>query len=645
MLRVLLLIFFTTSFSILPVSALSDTCVLRIERLTDPKIKARQYDLASYYAWNAGEYKNSLDYSSRGLSLATKNQLKDIEASLLNNRGIALDYSGQYTSALECYFKALPIQEQLGDKDAQADILGNIGLVYMAQKRWSKALEYHRKALKIKREIKDQLGISASLNNIAIIYGWQKKYEKAIIYYTECIRIDKELKDEQGLGDDYNNIAISYFNMKNYPRAEEYLKMALDIRERSGNRLGVCQTYNNFASVYQNQGLWSEAETYYLLALPIAKAIGAKESVKYIYENLHKVCARLKKMNEAYFYYKLFVQYRDELEDIDQLRLQAEVELNYKHDKEVEMQRLLQEKKDERSRIILFAVLCVALLFLGSAYMLFKRWKQSQRQKNEIEEKTALLEEKNSDILSSITYARRIQSAILPSAEYLSEKLPSSFVLYIPKDIVAGDFYWMEEMGDKLFFAVADCTGHGVPGAMMSVVCHNALNRALYEFKLQRSNEIIEKTSKLILADLSKNNSSVNDGMDISMCVFEKGKPYFNWTGANIPLWIYRRNEKAIEVFKPDKQWIGMQSPDAPYTSRRLELNLGDRIFLLTDGFADQFGGEKNRKLMTGRLREWLLNSAEFTPEVQRQFLEDKFIQWKGTSDQVDDVCVVGISF
>jgi serine phosphatase RsbU (regulator of sigma subunit)/Tfp pilus assembly protein PilF len=576
--------------------------------------------------------------------LATKYQFKEIEASLLNNRGVAFDYSGQYTSALESYFKALPIQEQRKNKDAQADILGNIGLVYMAQKRWQKALDYHRRALKIKREIKDQLGISASLNNIAIIYGWQKQYKKAIENYTECIRIDKELKDEQGLGDDYNNIAISYFNMRDYPRAVEYLNMALDIRLRADNRLGVCQTYNNFASVYQNQGIWTEAEKYYLLALPIAKALGAKESIKYIYENLHKVSARLKKMNEAYYYHKLFVHYRDELEDIDQLRLQAEVELNYKHEKEVEMQRLLQEKRNERSRLILVAVLSATMLLMGFAYTLYRRWKYSQRQKNEIEEKTALLEQKNNDILASIAYARRIQSAILPSPDYISEKLPDSFVLYIPKDIVAGDFYWLEEMGDKLFFAVADCTGHGVPGAMMSVVCHNALNRALYEFKLDKSNTLIEKTSQLILADLSKNSSSVNDGMDISLCIFDKAKRSVDWTGANIPLWIYRGKTKTIEVIKPDKQWIGLQSPDAPFSSQRIGLDVGDRIFLLTDGFADQFGGEKNRKLMAGRLREWLSKSSELSPREQGHFLEEGFMSWKGSLEQVDDVCIVGIA-
>lgn len=625
------------------VAAYKDTALVRIEKISSPREKAVAYNHKSAWAWENGNYNATLDYSTRGLEIARAHNYLDLQAGLLNNRGVAYDYLGEYTSSLECYFEALKIQEKLNDPAFEATILSNIGLIYSNQGLTEKALTYHTRALKINRQENNTLGVCANLNNLAILYVQQGKFGKAVSNYEECIRIDKQLGDENGLGDDYNNIAICYLDMKEFSKAKKYLDKALEIRLKLKNRRGVAETYTNIASLYQNQEQWKEARDYYLLSLPLSQDLGSKESLRYTYENLHKIEEALGNMGDAYRYYQLFIAYRDSIINIDQTRAQTELELSYEYEKEKERDQLLQEKRDERARIILYSVIAFAVLILGFFALLYKRWKYTKRQQVIIEEKTVLVQQKNDEILDSITYAKRIQTAILPSDEFVKEVLPDSFILYLPKDIVAGDFYWLEEEGSKLFFAVADCTGHGVPGAMMSVVCHNALNRALHEFRLTDPARLLEKTRLLIIENLSKNNSAVADGMDVSLCMINREAHELQWAGANSPLWIYRSASNSIEVIKGDKQPIGIQGELKPFKEHSVKLDSNDRIYLLTDGFADQFGGEKGKKLMSRQFSKWILESSSLSLDEQKQFLLDRFMLWKGSHDQVDDICVAGV--
>jgi tetratricopeptide (TPR) repeat protein len=618
-----------------------DSTLIRIEKINSPRKQAIAYDQAAALAWQYGEYQKTLQYTVKGIKLAKKNGYADLEASLLNNRGIAFDYLGEYTSSLNCYFKALRAQERTKDVDLKANILSNIGLIYSNQGLIDKSLKYHNKALDINRLNDDKGGISANLNNIAILYVAQKKFEKAIENYEECIRIDEERGDIKGLGDDYNNIGICYLDMEEFEKAMDYLEKALEIRLKQNDRRGIAETYTNIASVYQNQERWEEARNYYLLSLPIAQELGSKESLRYTYENLHKIEEALNNMRAAYDYHRLFVLYRDSIQNIDQMRTQTELELNYEYEKEQERQQLIQQRKDERARIILYSSIAFSFMVLLFFALLYKRWKYTKQQQRIIEEKTALVHQKNKEILDSITYAKRIQTAILPSDDYFKGLLPKSSIIYIPKDIVAGDFYWLQEEGDLIFLAVADCTGHGVPGAMMSVVCHNALNRALHEFCILDPGSLLEKTRTLIIEDLSKNSTAVADGMDISLCVIDSSGNKMKWCGANSPIWIYRKGTGSVEVIKGDKQPIGIHSSMGSYTTQELSLQPNDRVFLFTDGFVDQFGGLNGKKLMARQLKEWMTDSMHLDVHEQKELLLNRFVQWKKDYEQVDDVCLI----
>ncbi len=271
-------------------------------------------------------------------------------------------------------------------------------------------------------------------------------------------------------------------------------------------------------------------------------------------------------------------------------------------------------------------------------------WNQFTRRQLEINEfLRSDLETKNKEITDSIEYALRIQTAILPPQKIVKQYLENSFILYKPKDIVAGDFYWMESVDDLVLFAACDCTGHGVPGAMVSVVCNNALNRVVREFGLTQPALILDKTAEIVIDNFSKSEEEIKDGMDISLCAYNIKTKTLQWAGANNPLWILQNGE-IIET-KADKQPIGMNENSKPFTNHTFNLNSTDKIYLFTDGFADQFGGDTgDRKLTRKRFKELLLSIQN--KSMSEQCIElDNFIEdYRKQVEQIDDILVMGVS-
>ncbi len=243
------------------------------------------------------------------------------------------------------------------------------------------------------------------------------------------------------------------------------------------------------------------------------------------------------------------------------------------------------------------------------------------------------------EITDSIEYAKRIQSAILSPTRIVKEYLNESFILYIPKDVVAGDFYWMAQKNGKTLFAAADCTGHGVPGAMVSVVCSHALNRSIREYNLEEPGKILDKTREIVIQEFEKSDERVRDGMDIALCSLEDN--VLKYAGAYNPLWIIRNNE--LIITKADKQPIGRYGTNVNYTTHVFNLQKGDTIYVFTDGYVDQFGGEKNKKFMGKRFRKLLLDIQQYDMETQRTIINKTFEEWKGDEEQVDDICVIGV--
>lgn len=284
---------------------------------------------------------------------------------------------------------------------------------------------------------------------------------------------------------------------------------------------------------------------------------------------------------------------------------------------------------------------------------------ETETQRAQLAQQNIIVEEKNHEITSSISYARRIQTAILPSDTSLKDHKPESFILYKPKDIVAGDFYWVEQVNDLVYVAAADCTGHGVPGAMVSVVCNAALNRCIREFNIKDPGLLLDKAREIVVETFQKSGEDVKDGMDISLCVFNKKTGEFKFAGANNPIWIIHpkndpevssvavgkvieKNDFILTEVKGDKQAVGLTFNPKPFVTKELQLTEGQKIYLISDGFPDQFGGPKGKKFMYKPFKNLLLDIHALSFAEQEQKLNDAFESWRGEIEQTDDVCIIG---
>lgn len=276
---------------------------------------------------------------------------------------------------------------------------------------------------------------------------------------------------------------------------------------------------------------------------------------------------------------------------------------------------------------------------------LFKRERDSLSMQNtELERANQIIKSQYNEIADSINYAKKIQNAILPTLDLIKKHLPDSFLIYEPKAGVSGDFYWLDPIDeDHVLFAVADCTGHGVPGAMTSMLCIGALNRAVREFKLKEPGAILDKTRHIVISDFDKSNDELHDGMDISLCLLNTKTLVLEWAGAFNPLWIIRHETKEVEHYFPDKQPIGNYPTYTDFTTNTIQLNQGDQLFIFSDGYADQFGGEKNKKYTSKRFKDLIQVNAQLPMQVQKEVILTTFNDWKGNNDQIDDICLLGV--
>ncbi|HEX2616566.1 MAG TPA: SpoIIE family protein phosphatase, partial [Flavobacteriales bacterium] len=272
-----------------------------------------------------------------------------------------------------------------------------------------------------------------------------------------------------------------------------------------------------------------------------------------------------------------------------------------------------------------------------------ERTEEMVRQKEEVERQSRKVVELYKNVTDSIRYAKRLQESILPPEKRIKELLPESFVLYRPKDIVSGDFYWVERVEDKVVFAAVDCTGHGVPGAFMSLVGHNGLNQAVKEHGITKPSEALRDLNRIAFEMLHKDRDQfVRDGMDMALCTLDPDDMVLEYAGANCPLYLVRGGE--VLQYSPDKRPIGgFELSGHDFTDHRIELQKGDVVYIFSDGYADQFGGTKGKKFLYRRFRELLLEIHAQPMDRQKSLLMEALNDWKGAQEQVDDILVIGM--
>jgi tetratricopeptide (TPR) repeat protein/serine phosphatase RsbU (regulator of sigma subunit) len=662
------------------------------ERIGDQQGVASSYNNIGNIHANQGRYAEALEAFQKALTIRERIGDQQGIAACYGNIGNIHINQGRYAEAIEAYQKALTIQERIGDQQGIANCYNNIGNIHYAQGRYAEALEAYQKALTIQERMGNQQGIATSYNNIGLIHIYQGRYAEALEAYQKALAIRERIGNQQGIATSYNNIGLIHTYQGRYTEALEAYQKALAIRERINDQRGIALSYISIGTLYQAQGLYPIARSYFQKALAIAQSLGLHDLLDDIYLHLAQTDSALAASGlthlwkSAYLHHRLYAAYKDSVRNEESIRKQAQLESQYEYEKKTALLKAEQEKERaltaaqlrqrETQRNLSLLALSIALIGLATFAILYRKILHQrdliQKQAEEIQQKNLALEqynaelkainqaleesnriiqqqaetllEKNQEILDSIRYAERIQRAILPSPEKWQRLLPESFLLYKPRDIVAGDFYWLEETEQYIFLGVADATGHGVPGAFVSIVCANALYKAVLEEALESPAEILWRVREVVVSQLTQAGEKVKDGMDIALIRFAKGdRSQAVFAGANRPLWIV--NAEGLLEVAGTRQPIGYVEEPKPF--EEVELMLGSRapamVYAFTDGIVDQMGGPKGRKLLPKGLREWLLNLWNQPVAEQAESLTALFETWRGERPQIDDVTIVGV--
>ena len=600
-----------------------------------------------------------------------------MEANMLSEKGRAYYDLGDYKNAMRNYIKSQEIFESKKIENSDYGVLLHfIGSVYKRQNNDAKALEYYDRMISLGKKHNLPKIEAEGLYLAADLVGIAGDYEKDLDYLNKALEIYERIHDYDSQTLILLNIAHNQIRQKEYDIALSYINRSQAIGKRYGIDANDYIIQKYLGKIYLKKGKIKESLNYYKKAFEIAQSREEKRLLNSADVMRAIAFAQYEAGNykQAFDDYDTYQYYNDSLINENNSNIVHDLEEKYQSEKRDSEIKLLNVdkanqqiiiKQQKQQRIGLAIGILVLILFL---ILVYNRYKLTLAQRNIIEIQNAevtlqknIVEEKNRQILESISCALRIQNAILPTNRIVKQYLANSFILYMPKDIIAGDFYWMETMEaavinsnehlggemptanqELVLFAACDCTGHGVSGAMVSVMCKNALNRAVREFGLTKPSEILTKVSEIVVENFSKGEGDISDGMDASLCVYDPQSNTLNWAGANNPLWIVRNGE-LIET-KGDKQPVGKYEDFKPFTNHEFKLEKGDSIYVFSDGYADQFGGKNRDRKLTRKGFKQLILSMQTTPIFEQGKALEKFIvEYSNGEDQVDDILVMGV--
>lgn len=618
-----------------------------------------------------GDYKKSFSYYTIAKEFYREKKDTNNLARTYNQLAMVRDYEGRWLESLDLYFETLRLFEQLKDDYGISVSYINIATIYDQLKDKEQAKNYFIKAITLKRKIGDEYGEAIALANIATYDADDKQFDKALAGLAKVIEIYKRNNATQMLGNAYSSLGAILTDMKRYDEALENYEKAVELTRKAELEPNLAEFLGGLGELYVIIKNHTKAINVCSEGLKLSVKTGFKSAEKRNCDCLYKAYELSGDTKNAFKYFKQYISIKDSLIseenreaatrknlEFDFARKKLKDSLEYSQKEVLSNAKIteqeLQLDKERTLKYALYSGIALLLVLGGVSYKSYRDKKKDnlviaqqktevEKQNIEIESQRHILESKNKEITDSITYAKRIQEAILPAKSVISKYLPDSFILYKPKDIVAGDFFWIENINGITLFAAADCTGHGVPGAMVSVVCHNALNRAVKEFGLTEPGRILDKTRELVIEQFEKSEQDVKDGMDISLCALSFSNQTLQWAGANNPLWIIRKDATEMEEIKADKQPIGKFIEQKPFTTHTINLSSGDTIYIFSDGYQDQFGGKDNKKYKAANFKKLLLESKERSMPDQKQIIDTSFESWRGNQAQVDDVCVIGV--
>ncbi|MBA3664131.1 MAG: tetratricopeptide repeat protein [Bacteroidetes bacterium] len=571
--------------------------------------------------YDIGEYKPAMEHYIEAQRLFEKNKWWNVDyGHLLHFIGSVFKQQNFYDKALGYYEKELALARQIDNKSLEAEALYLSAAMYGSMGNLDKELEYEETALKMYREESNYKMQALILGNLSNNYADRKDYRKAIQYCEKAIELYLLTGQLNNRAPTYRSLGDYHYKLGNPKLALEYYKKAMDA-----------------ALKIETKQLLNRAEITQSMAFAYSGLGDFKTAFNLILEH-RKLNDSLTNISNSEYMHSLETQYGTEKKEKEIALLNAGKKI---HDEEM-------LRKEARAKTLI--IICILGLILAgvSIFAFLNKRKTSQllgKQVNEINYQNTIIKEKNKDITDSIQYAKRLQEAVFPEADILNNHFAESFVLFRPKDIVSGDFYWFEEVEDKMFVIVGDCTGHGVPGAFMSILGHNLLNQVILEEGITDPGGILQTLDKRVSNALNKKGSKkeYNDGMDIAVCVIDKKKNTLSFAGANRPL-IIKRGEELIEL-KPNKFGLGGIEDDRCklFGKHEKELMANDILYIFSDGYYDQFGGPNGKKFKYKNLIDRIKTISSKPLTEQCEILSKTFETWQGNLEQLDDVCVVGV--
>jgi len=603
---------------------------------------------------------------------------------------------GNIDKALVSYLKALEIAKKLNNK-RQSEILNDIAVLYKSQGDYLKAIDYFQKNLEYNENNKDSLMIGRTLNNMANVYFSYGIYKKSLEYYLKGIEIFKKLGKENYVGFLLINVALTYKKLGDYKKALETLRQsqdlfiklnfkpglaqangeigafyaeqgkyelalkyqeeALKLYETLGEKMLIAITYKQIGEIYQKAGSYITALSYFQKSVTIFKELNAKKELLDSYENIATIHSLLGNYKLAYDYFKIYSNLKDSVLGEDYLRQMQEFEAKYESEKkenEIKLQKAELAKKEseaKRKNIFMIAIAMIALMVIGFSVIIFKQYSEKKKanillaeQNDQIKKQRDQIFQQKKEITDSIHYASRIQRAVLSSPKPLEENGIQYFILYKPRDIVSGDFYWINQKNNKILVAAADCTGHGVPGAFMSMLGMALLNEIITKGEVESAAQVLNELRSLVIKSLHQSGAAeeTKDGMDMALCMIDDNLSKVQFAGAFYPLYLIRDNE--IIEGAADRMPVGYHDRlITDFTNSEFTLQKNDIMYIFSDGYVDQFGGENGKKFMAKRFKQLLIDIHNEPMEKQKEILDTTITEWRGELDQVDDILVIGL--
>jgi serine phosphatase RsbU (regulator of sigma subunit) len=575
----------------------------QIDRLNAEAWELRRTDINRTYA-----------VAEEAWKLAVSEDYKRGIAESLRTLGYCAWQFSDYPLALERSLGALDLFRELGDKKGQADTVSSLGAVYAFMGDDENRLKYNLDCLRLRKETNDTEGELITMNNIGDTYMKLGDYDKALEYFSNCLRMSSAGDHNKAIV--LLNMGEVYYLLNDHASCYDHLQRSIAISKEHTYTRFMIAGYMLLGKLHTRADNTDSALSYLEQAMVIAEDIANNEFLYEIHEALAEAYEKKGDIGSAYKHFRRFHDIKEKVLNENIAGKIRNLQTHYQvqsAQKETEIERL---KNTE----------------------LKKAYEEIEQQKNQILDK-------NKQITDSIHYAQRIQEVIMPSENEVKKMLKDSFIFYKPKDIVSGDFYWVEKKGSKMIIAAVDCTGHGVPGAFMSLIAHNLLNQIIKEHEITLPSEVLDHLNIGVTDTLkqSSGDSKVKDGMDIALCRLDLDEMKLNFSGANNPLYFIRNGE--LTEIKGDKVPIGMFIKDRfrPFTDHELSLQKGDTFYLFSDGYADQFGGEKGKKFKYRQFQSLLLSVQHYSMDGQLKIIAETLARWQGDIEQVDDILVIGV--